>query len=315
MFSDKFAVVAVPKNEPLCTFSSFNFVFTFESKFVIVFAFTCADELNTLSPFTFKNPSESICADEDTTESPFISKNLLYPLIWPDDETMLLPCKIWDEPLITFSAFNLSFTLLSKLVIVLAFTCTDELNTLSPSFSKNLLYPLIWADDETTLSPFISKNLLYPLIWADEDTTESPFISKNVLYPLIWADELTTLSPFISKKELYPLIWADEEIMLLPGSELTYKFLYFLESVPKSCVLSASGIREPLSSALIVILSFAISSPNIILPFIVKSFATWIYDADTVPLILTVFTVFEPDFKRIWEFEPSPTTKVFKLEW
>jgi len=127
---------------------------------VIVLAFTCTDELNTLSPSFSKNLSYPlIWADELTTLFPSFSKNTSYPLIWAEDETILLPSVIWDEPLITSSIFNLSFTLLSKFVIVLAFTCTDELNTLSPFTFKNPSES-ICADDETTESPFISKNLL-----------------------------------------------------------------------------------------------------------------------------------------------------------
>ena len=52
----------------------------------------------------------------------------------------------------------------------------------------------IWDEPLTTESPFISKNLLYPLICAEEETTESPFISKK--FPSICAEDEITPSTF-----------------------------------------------------------------------------------------------------------------------
>ena len=88
---------------------------------------SCAEDEITPSPLICKN-SDSNCAEEDITESPFVFKYLVSNSVVS-----------WDEPDITVSSFNLSFTLLSKFVIVLAFTCSEPLNTPSPLISKNVL--------------------------------------------------------------------------------------------------------------------------------------------------------------------------------
>ena len=98
-----------------------------------------------------------ICGDEDTTESPFISKNTPSNCVEPDK---------------TPSEFILSFTLVSKFVIVFAFTCEEQ--TL-----HHLEVNQLFVEPDTTESPFISKNT--PSNCAEEDITPSPLVFRYLV--------------------------------------------------------------------------------------------------------------------------------------
>jgi hypothetical protein len=129
--------------EPLTTVSASNFVFTFESKLVIVFAFTWDEPLITVSASNlFFTPSLKWSEPLSNDKLLFVSilppplKPLPLPIVileWSMCSFATYPSVLWisicDEPLTTVSASNFAFTFESKFVIESAFTWEEPLIT------------------------------------------------------------------------------------------------------------------------------------------------------------------------------------------